>query len=86
MLQRDPDLKFEQVIDRMMFRRAGQSASAKSWHRDESLHAKEGDHIFGGWINLDDFNQTFSGIPESHSEVGLETVVLRQFPRKNTPS
>ena len=82
MLQRDPDLKFEQVIDRMMFRRAGQSASAESWHRDESLHAKEGDHIFGGWINLDDFNQTFSGIPESHSEVGLRNGGFATIPKE----
>lgn len=81
MLQRDPNLKFEQVIDRMMFRRAGQAASAESWHRDESKHAKEGDHIFGGWINLDDFNQTFSGIPESHSEVGLRNGGFATIPK-----
>lgn len=71
MLQQDPELKFEQVIDRMMFRRAGQSASAESWHRDESKHAKQGDNIFGGWINLDTFDQKFSGVPRSHTEVGL---------------
>lgn len=81
MLEQDSELKFEQVIDRMMFRRAGQSPSSESWHRDESKFAKQGDNIFGGWINLDSFDQYFSGVPGSHLEVGLMNRGFATIPR-----
>lgn len=72
LLQEDPDLKFEQIIDRMMFRRSGQMASAESWHRDEAKFAQQGDNIYGGWINLDSFNQKFSCVPGTHLNVGMK--------------
>lgn len=81
MLRRNPELQFEQVIDRMMFRRAGQSASAEAWHRDEAKFAQPGDSIFGGWINLDTFNQKFSGVPRSHIEVGNQNGGFATIPK-----
>lgn len=73
-LQKDKELKFEQDIDRMLFRRPPAKPGAESWHRDESLNAKEGDTIYGGWINLDTEPQYFSGCPKSH----LEPDAMRQ--------
>lgn len=67
-LQKDKRLLFEQDIDRMLFRRPPAKPGAESWHRDESLNAKEGDTIYGGWINLDTEPQYFSGCPTSHLE------------------
>ena len=67
-LKKDKRLKFEQDIDRMLFRRPPAKPGAESWHRDESLNAKEGDTIYGGWINLDTEPQYFSGCPKSHLE------------------
>lgn len=67
-LQKDKRLLFEQDIDRMLFRRPPAKPGAESWHRDESLNAKEGDTIYGGWINLDTEPQYFSGCPKSHLE------------------
>lgn len=83
MLQQNPELQFEQVIDRMMFRRAGQSASAEAWHRDEAKFAQPGDNIFGGWINLDAFNQKFSGVPRSHTEVGQRNGGFATIPKSH---
>jgi hypothetical protein len=68
-LLKDQNLKFEQVIDRMMFRRPGEKPQAESWHRDESANCKPGDTIYGGWINLDTYPQYFSGCPGTHMEV-----------------
>ena len=68
-LDENKDLKFEQIIDRMLFRRAGDKPVAESWHRDESSGCKPGDTIYGGWINLDHYSQWFSGCPGTHKEV-----------------
>lgn len=68
-LEDTPNLKFEQVIDRSMFRRPGDKPMAESWHRDESANCKPGDNIYGGWINLDSYSQFFSGCPTTHLEV-----------------
>jgi hypothetical protein len=68
-LAADPGLKLEQVIDRLMFRRASQKPSRESWHRDESSDALPNDEIFGGWINLDEYEHYFSGCPGTHTEV-----------------
>ena len=67
-LKTDKNLKFEQVIDRFMFRPRGASPSAESWHRDESLFAEDSDTIFGGWLNLDDEDQIFSCVPGTHRD------------------
>ena len=71
-LQNKPGLRFEQIIDRMMFRRPSQKPGAESWHRDEAKFALDGDTVYGGWINLnlDNSSQFFSGCPRSHNEVG----------------
>lgn len=61
--------RLEQVVDRMMWRPVGLSATAESWHRDEADLAKEDDMVFGGWWNFDDIDQGFSCIPGTHREV-----------------
>lgn len=89
-LQKDKRLKFEQDIDRMLFRRPPAKPGAESWHRDESLNAKEGDTIYGGWINLDTEPQYFSGCPTSHLEPdaarrnqGFAKIDKNDYPRYN---
>lgn len=42
--------RLEQVIDRLMIRRSGDSVTAESWHRDVCPTSEPGDRIFGGWI------------------------------------
>ena len=58
----DGSMNFEQVIDRMLKRFPGQSATSESWHRDEAVQKEnyQDDVIFGGWVNLDDTPQVFS--------------------------
>ena len=75
-LRKDKELLFEQVIDRMLFRRPPAKPGAESWHRDESENAKKGDTIYGGWINLDTETQYFSGCPTTHKE--LDAITLNQ--------
>lgn len=67
-LNEDEDLKFEQDIDRLMIRTPYQHVGKESWHRDESKYAKEGDTIFGGWVNFDDFSHYLSACPGTHLE------------------
>jgi hypothetical protein len=58
--------KLEQLIDRMSIRRQGTSLGKETWHRDQAP-TLTGDHIFGGWVNLDiKHEQRFSCIPGSH--------------------
>lgn len=89
-LQKNKRLKFEQDIDRMLFRRPPAKPGTESWHRDESLNAKEGDTIYGGWINLDTEPQYFSGCPTSHLEPdamrrnqGFAKIDKKDYPRYN---
>ena len=60
----------EQVFDRVMFRRKGDKPTAESVHRDEAVTAKEGDLIFGGWLNFDKTDQKLLCCPGTHLEVG----------------
>ena len=58
--------KLEQVVDRTMIRRPGQTPTAEAWHRDIARGTLAGDEVFGGWINLDPQNdQYFSCVPGS---------------------
>jgi hypothetical protein len=57
---------FESIPDRLCIREPNTTVTAESWHRDESIFALETDDIFGGWINLDDFDSYFSCIPGTH--------------------
>lgn len=58
--------RLEQLIDRMSIRRQGTTLGKETWHRDQAT-TLPGDHIFGGWVNLDLQNeQRFSYIPGSH--------------------
>jgi len=83
------DYKLEQIIDRIMYRRPLDIPSKESWHRDESIHSKDEDEIFGGWINLNiENNQYFSCIPKSHKrnnidKGGFSTIPKEQYPKLN---
>lgn len=43
----------EQVIDRMLVRKPGQSPPSETWHRDVAKGVFTDDEVFGGWLNLD---------------------------------
>jgi hypothetical protein len=60
------DYKLEQLIDRLMYRPKGASATAESWHRDNTPGAQPSDHTFGGWWNLDAETQKFSYARGTH--------------------
>ena len=62
----DPTKYVSEVIDRMMKRCVGRQPTRESWHRDVATNTKPGDEVFGGWINLDNTEQTFSCIPKTH--------------------
>lgn len=61
--------KLEKTFDRILYRIVGETPTAESMHRDESIAAKDGDVILGGWINLDDETQYFSCCPRTHHDV-----------------
>ena len=63
-----PGSNLETVIDRIMVRPPLDVPTKESWHRDESPYAKDGDVIFGGWLNLDEDNQKFSCVLGTHHE------------------
>jgi hypothetical protein len=67
------DTKLEMLFDRMMYRNISQAPSAESWHRDVTPKnfIRHNDEVFGGWINLDETDQSFSCIPGSHLDVRL---------------
>lgn len=48
----------EILIDRLREQLEGTSVGGEAYHRDESTHAKEGDVILGGWLNLSADPQT----------------------------
>ena len=60
--------------DRMMYRKKGQAPVAEAWHRDVMPPGmlKDGDEIFGGWINLDSKPQFFSCVLGSHANKTLQ--------------
>lgn len=65
--------KLEQVIDRLMIRVPGRVTTKESFHRDVCPSKKDGDTIFGGWINLDEVDQFFSCCPGSQINTGVGT-------------
>ena len=65
----------EQIVDRTMIRRPGQTPTAELWHRDVARGTMDDDEVFGGWINLDTGNdQYFSCVPGSSDERPTEGV------------
>ena len=60
----------EKPFDRCTLRRPGQTPTGESLHRDEAPSALRTDTVFGGWLNLDDSDQTFRCAPGTHLEVG----------------
>jgi hypothetical protein len=63
-----PGAKLETVIDRILVRPPLDVPTKESWHRDESPYSKEGDIVFGGWLNLDEDVQKFSCVLGTHHE------------------
>lgn len=61
------DANLQVLFDRSLFRRVGKVVAGESGHRDECTFADDGDHILGGWINLDDKNQYFHCVPKTHT-------------------
>lgn len=57
--------------DRWQLKPKGSQVGAESWHRDEG-GCREGDLIFGGWINLDPDSQHFSCVPGSQPPANLD--------------
>jgi hypothetical protein len=64
-----PGKFLELIPDRFSIRNKNLPITAESWHKDVTAVVEEGEHIFGGYLNLD-ANQTqyFSCIPGSHLE------------------
>ena len=66
--------RFHAIVDRLMLRAIGDKATPESWHRDTPIsehvisdqRGGTGDHIFGGWVNLNLEDQKFSYIEGSH--------------------
>ena len=58
----------EQIVDRMMVRRSFQTPTAEAWHRDVAVGTRPGDRVFGGWINLNSYDQHFSCVLGSAHE------------------
>lgn len=59
----------ELIPDRFSIRHQDQPISPDSWHRDLSAIIGADDHIFGGYVNLDETQtQYFSCIPGSHND------------------
>ena len=67
--QKFPGKFLELIPDRFSIRNKNLPITAESWHKDVTAVVEEGEHIFGGYLNLD-ANQTqyFSCIPGSHLE------------------
>jgi len=63
------EYKLEHIVDRMMLRPAKVTPTAESWHRDEAPLAQRDDITLGGWINLDNHDQSFSCVPRTHKQV-----------------
>jgi hypothetical protein len=64
----DSSRLFEQIIDRLMVRPSDRKPTKEMWHRDVCPDMPEGDTIFGGWVNLDSTDQTFSCCPGTHDD------------------
>ena len=62
--------RLETTFDRIGYRIRGETPTAESMHRDESMAALDDDVVFGGWINLDETPQYFHGVPTTHRDVG----------------
>jgi hypothetical protein len=59
----------EMIPDRFSIRDQNQPVTSESWHRDSSAIIGEEDHIFGGYLNLDERQtQYFSCIPGTHND------------------
>lgn len=87
LLETLPGHKLEQLIDRVQLRQPGTSPTPEAFHRDLSVYgpgcsAADGDHFFGGWVNLDSAPQSFScvrgtHVPGQNSGSGFSTITCK---------
>ena len=69
------DENLEQEACRLMVRRSYKTPTAETWHRDEAIFAKDGDTIYGGWVNLDlERDQLFSMVPYTAYDEGVKNM------------
>lgn len=64
-----PDMKIEGLRDRTMIRQPGQAPQKEAWHQDLPKDRKDGDHFYGGWINLDREDQNFVCVTKDTSGI-----------------
>ena len=76
--------KLEQLPDRTLIRREGQTPSAELWHVDAAPAACKGDMIFGGWFNPTDKDSHFSCHLGSHKHTAAGHTGFSVFPKKVT--
>lgn len=67
-----PEMRLEQLVDRVRVLRTGAEITSELWHRDQTPRkanpaVTERDLIFGGWISLNG-TQRFSAIKGSHND------------------
>ena len=60
------EVRLEQCIDRMLFRRTSKAPTAETWHRDEAVGCMPGDEVFGGWVNLGSQFQYLNAVRRTH--------------------
>jgi hypothetical protein len=65
-----PGFNIEYLPDRWLIRGEGQTPTAECFHRDESPMAKDGDAIYGGWLNVNPSFDYFHCVPGTHHESG----------------
>ena len=80
-----PDKKMTQCPDRVMVRTANQLPSKESWHRDKSPFAEAGSDMFGGWINLNDFDEHFVCCPGSQQVGNSGAQNFETIPKEDRP-
>lgn len=87
-----PGKYLELIPDRFSIRNKNLPITAESWHKDVTAVIDEGEHIYGGYLNLDE-NQTqyFSCVPGSHLEPNpgegfakLSEVISKQYDARRT--
>ena len=77
--------KLEKTFDRLLYRIEGEAPTPEALHRDVAPEAKDGDDIFGGWVNFDEENQSFLCVPKTHTEVGGQNKGFAKIRKEEHP-
>lgn len=62
-----PGYKLHQTFDRILIRHPSKRLGSETFHRDEAVTGIAGDHILGGWVNLNDIPEAFSCVRGTHT-------------------